>query len=235
MFFTTRWSVVQGWAEGEEEEAQRCLGSLCEDYWRPLYRFARRRGKSPSDAEDLVQGFFEALLSREGSPTVERARGKFRAYLLAAFKNHMADEWRWARRAKRGGGAVTLSLDWESEESAPGSWAEDRASPDVLFDRDWARVLLDAVLAKVEQEFAAEGKAHEFEAMRGCLAMDSKQVKYSELAETLGMREGAVRVAVHRLRKRYRTTLRKEVAQTLVGEESVEEEMQALFLALTGG
>ena len=130
---------------------------------------------------------------------------------------------------------MTLSLDWASGESGLRIEPEDRESPDRLYDRDWARELLDTVLAKIEGEFVAEGKGREFEAMRGFLAVRGDEVNYRDLAASLEMREGAARVAVHRLRKRYRTALRREVAQTLADEQSVEEEMQALFLALTGG
>lgn len=233
LFMTTQWSVVLGWSEAGGEDALRCLGDLCESYWRPLYRYARRKGNSPSDAEDLVQGFFEGLMSREGPVSLDREKGKFRAYLLAGFKKHMAGVWRRGQREKRGGGSLILSLNWESEETGRRFEVEDGVSPDVLFDRDWARVLLDGVLDKMEAEFSEEGKIDEFKVMRGFLAVGTAQVRYSELAETLAMSEGAARVAVHRLRKRYRNAVRREVATTLSSEEAVDEEMQVLFLALT--
>ena len=233
LFQTTQWTVVLGSARRGEEEGHRCLESLCETYWRPLYRFARRLGNSPSDAEDLVQSFFEVLLGREGFAGASPEGGKFRAYLLAAFKKHAAEDHRRAQRLKRGGGVLTLSLDWESEESGLKIEADDPRSPDVLYDQDWARVLLDGVLEKVAARFREEERGHEFEAMRGYLTVRSEQVKYRELAEELGMTEGAARVAVHRLRKLYRHALRDEIAGTLSKEESVEEEMRALFLALT--
>ena len=233
LFQTTQWSVVLGLAKGGKEESRRCLERLCETYWRPLYRFARRLGNGPSDAEDLVQSFFEVLLGREWFSGASPEGGKFRAYLLAAFKKHVAEDHRRDQRLKRGGGVLMLSLDWEGEESGLKIEVDDHRSPDVLYDQDWARVLLDGVLEQVAEKFFEEGRAHEFEAMRGYLTVRSEQVKYRELADNLGMTEGAARVAVHRLRKLYRQALRNEIAGTLTKEESVEEEMRALFLALT--
>jgi DNA-directed RNA polymerase specialized sigma24 family protein len=181
-----------------------------------------------------VQGFFANLLARDGLSKVKRDRGLFRAYLLAALKKHMAGEWRRAHREKRGGYQPHLSLDRDSAETGLNLDLEDTRSPDRLFDQDWARSLLDHVLAGLEQEYSRKGKQREFKAMKSYLAMDSQRAAYAELAGELDMTEAAARVAVHRLRKRYRQNLRQEVAGTLSCPTQVEEEMNALLTALSG-
>ena len=226
--------MVREAAAGSDDRARDCLETLCRTYWRPLYRFARRRGYQPQDAEDLVQGFFAALLGRDGLSNVKQDRGLFRAYLLAALKKHMASEWRRAHREKRGGYQPHLSLDIASAETGLKLDVVDARSPDRLFDQDWARALLDHVLAGLEQEFTDEGKRREFEAMKSYLVMSSRGAAYAELAGTLGMTEAGARVAVHRLRKRYRQKLRQEVAGTLSCEANTDDEMKALFAALSG-
>ena len=234
LFLTTQWSMVRAAADGSDEHARSCLETLCRIYWRPLYRFARRRGHQPQNAEDLVQGFFASLLGRDGLSEVTPDRGMFRAYLLAALKKHMASEWRRSHREKRGGYQPHLSLDRDSAETGLKLDVADARSPDRLFDQEWARSLLDHALAGLEEEFSKEGKRREFEAMKSYLVMSSQGIAYAKLAGKLGMAEASARVAVHRLRKRYRAKLRQEVAGTLTCESQVEEEMKALFAALSG-
>ena len=227
LFATTQWTVVCDAARGGDAEAVAALGDLCEAYWAPLYRYARRMGAGEADAEDLVQGFFARLLEKDGLRLADRERGRFRAFLLGALKHYRANEWRRAHREKRGGFASHLSIDWRSAETGLGIDPADSASPDLLYDRDWAVALLDKVLddmARTERDF---------DRWKPLLGIRGEQLPYAEIAERFGLSEGAARVAVHRLRKRYRQRLREEIARTLVDEGQVEEEMRALFAALS--
>jgi RNA polymerase sigma-70 factor (ECF subfamily) len=185
-------------------------------------------GRSPEDAEDLVQGFFAHLLEGKGLGVVDRDRGRFRAFLLGSLKHYMAGEWHREHRQKRGGFAPHLSIDARHAETGLSLDPADERSPDKLFDREWALALLDRVLDSLEVE---EGPA-EFERWKPFLSISSGRIPYAEIAEEFGMSEGAARVAVHRLRKRYRHRLREEIARTLVSDELVDEEMKALFGAL---
>jgi RNA polymerase sigma-70 factor (ECF subfamily) len=226
-FATTRWTVVREAAQGGDTEASAALGVLFQTYWQPLYRYVRRRGKSPADAEDLVQGFFAKLLENQGLRLVDQDRGRFRAFLLAGLKNFMAGDWQYEHRQKRGGDAVILSLDWRAAETGLGLELPDTRSPDRLFDRDWAMALLDNVLEEL-----AETES-DFSRWKPWLSARGATLPYARIAEEMGMTEGAARVAVHRLRKRYREALRRALARTLDSEELVNDEMQALFAALS--
>jgi RNA polymerase sigma-70 factor (ECF subfamily) len=164
----------------------------------------------------------------------DRAKGRFRAFLLASFQHWMTNDWKHATREKRGGGIAPLSFDWESAESGLKLEIADERSPDRLFDREWAVALLDKVLHDLEAACDEEGNSAQFERLKPCLTADSKGIAYAGIAADLGMSEGAVRVAVHRLRKRYRHLLADEIARTLASPEAVEDEMQSLFAALAG-
>lgn len=236
MFLTTQWSLVraagrQG-AIGSDTTARAALESLCQSYWTPLYRYARRSGHRAEDAEDLVQGLFANLLSGNSFLNVKEENGKFRAYLLAAMKKHMASDWQRSHRQKRGGFVSHLSLDWVGVENSLQLELEDHLSPDVIFDRDWAQAILEHVLSQVAEDFEEEGRSGEFEKMKNYLTLSSARIPYAELAEELGLTEGAARIAVHRLRKKYRQRLRAEIAGTLSSGSQVEEEMASLFDAL---
>jgi RNA polymerase sigma factor (sigma-70 family) len=225
LFATTRWTVVREAAQGGDTEATQALDVLFRTYWQPLYRYVRRRGKDPADAEDLVQGFFAKLLENNGLRLADQDRGRFRAFLLAGLKNFVVGDWQHEHRLKRGGGAVVLSLDWAAAET--GLELPDERSPDRLFDRDWALALLDGVL----EELAASES--DFARWKPWLSTSGATLPYARIAEEMGMTEGAARVAVHRLRKRYRETLRRALARTLDSEELVDDEMRALFAALS--
>lgn len=233
-FSTTRWTLVFAAARGGDTMAVAALGSLFGTYWQPLYRFARRKGKSREDAEDLVQGFLTYLTQTRGLQGIDRAKGRFRSFLLTSFTHWMVNEWRRASREKRGGGAVLLSLDWEGAETGLKLEPADGRSPDYWFDREWALSLLDQVLRTLEAACRAEDCAEQFEAIKPCLSADSARIPYAKLAADLNLTEGALRVAVHRLRKRYRTLLKEEIARTLATPAAVEDEMQALFSILAG-
>ncbi|HKK17187.1 MAG TPA: sigma-70 family RNA polymerase sigma factor [Opitutales bacterium] len=223
---TTRWTLIGEAADAGNVEAKEALGTIFETYWKPLYRYVRRRGKSPEDAEDLVQGFFVKLLDRDGLKSVDRERGRFRAFLLMALKHYMVSEWQRDHRKKRGGFAPHLSLDREEAETGLSVELEDERSPDRLFDREWALALLDKVLRDMEAEDPAFSKWTPF------LSLSRERLAYAEIAEKFAMSEGAARVAVHRLRKRYRKRVRNEIACSLSDASMVEDELNVLFSAL---
>ncbi len=228
-FATTRWTLVCDAAKGGDTQAVEALGALFGTYWPPLYRFARRQGKSPQDAEDLVQGFFAHVLQQNGLRLADRDRGRFRAFLLGGLKNFMANEWQREHRLKRGGFATHLSIDWQDAETGLKLEPADLRSPDKLYDRDWAMALLDKVLDDLERE----ENAGEFARWKPFLGMSSARISYAEIAEESGVTEGGARVAVHRLRKRYRQRLREEIGRTLADDQLVEEEIKSLFAALS--
>ena len=234
LFATTRWTLVCEAAREGDSRAAEALGTLFRIYWQPLYRYARRKGKSKEDAEDLVQGFLAHLLEAEALQTIDRGKGRFRAFLLASFNYWMINEWRRDARQKRGGEAITISFDWAGAETGLKIELVDEMSPDRLFDREWALALLGKVILGLEAAWNADGMAAQFEKLKPCLTADSARIPYAELAVALGMSEGAARVAVHRLRKRYRALLTQEVARTLSSREAVEEEMRTLFAVLGG-
>lgn len=208
------------------------LGKLFQTYWQPLYRYARRKGKTKEDAEDLVQGFFSHLMEKSSLQGLDRNKGKFRAFLLASFNNWIVNDWKHANRQKRGGDAVILSFDWERAEAGLRLEPTDHRSPDRLFDREWALALLAKVLDDLEESARREGNALQFDRLKSCLTTDAKRIAYADLATELNLSEGALRVAVHRLRKRYRDQLEAEVARTLPDQAAVRDEMQALMKAL---
>ena len=231
LFATTRWSIVGAAARADDSRLrEEGLARVFKTYWPPLYRYVRRLGRSPADAEDLVQGFFAHLLEGSGLRLADRDRGRFRAFLLGSLKNYMASEWQREHRQKRGGFAPHLSIDGQDAESGLGlePAADERERPDKLFDREWALALLDEVLARLAAE------EPDFARWKPFLGMSSGKIAYAQIAAEAGMSEGAARVAVHRLRKRYRQRLKEEIARTLVSDEYVDEEMQALFGALAG-
>lgn len=226
LFLTTRWTLVGEAARADDTLAQEALGDLFGIYWKPLYRYARRTGKSPQDAEDLVQGLFARLIEGGGLRLADRDRGRFRAFILGALKHYMSNEWVRDHRLKRGGFAPHLSLDWQDGESGSGLDVEDPRGPDRWFDREWATTLLDKVLDDLERE------EPEFTRWKPFLGLSRERLSYAEVAAGFGMSEGAARVAVHRLRKRFRQRVRDEIAGTLAAPSMVDDEMRALFEVL---
>lgn len=233
LFATTRWTLVVDAARGSQTIAAEALGELVKTYWQPLYRYARRKGKSKEDAEDLVQGFMLHLVEAKSLEKVNRSKGRFRAFLLACFNHWITNDWRHATRLKRGGGQSLLSVDWESAEAGLCLDIADERSADCHFDREWALALLAKVLGKLEESAVEEGTGEQFERLRSCLTADSRKIDYSQIASEMAVTEGAVRVAVHRLRKRYRKLLTDEISRTLDSTDSVDDEMKALFSALS--
>jgi RNA polymerase sigma factor (sigma-70 family) len=234
IFATTRWTVVLQAGRQSSPHSDRALAELCQTYWYPLYAYVRRQGKTKEDAEDLVQAFFVRFLEKSYLDGLSAGRGKFRAFLLASLKHFLANEWDRSQRQKRGGGAEHLSLNWQDADDRFQLDPPDPASPDRTFDREWALALLERVVGRLRAECVADGKARLFEQAKGFLMVGQEVIPYAQAAAELGTEEGAVRVAVHRLRKRYRELLREEIAQTLDDPAQVAEELRSLQAALAG-
>ncbi len=234
IFATTHWTVVLAAGRGDSPQADIALEELCRTYWYPLYAYVRRHGHSREDAEDLTQGFFARLLEKHYLEGITSDGGKFRSFLLVALKRFLANEWDRANRQKRGGGEKPLSLDWQDAETLYQIALADNLSPDKLYDRAWAVVVLERVITRLRDENGADGKAGLYEQLKPFLMMGRSEMPYAQAAAALKMTEGGVRVAVHRLRRRYRELLREEIAQTLANPAQADEEMQALFSALAG-
>lgn len=233
-FATTHWSVVLAAGRKSSPQAQEALGRLCQTYWYPLYAYLRREGCSPHDAQDLTQEFFARFIAKDYLADVHRERGRFRSFLLAALRHFLANERDRVRARKRGGGCQVVSLDAEEAEARFALEPADEASPDRLYERRWALTVLEGVLARLKQEYAQAGKADLFERLKGALAAGRGGVPYAEVARQLRMTEEAVKVAVHRLRKRYRELLRAEIAHTVASPEEIEDEIRHLFAVLSG-
>ena len=217
---------------GNDTDARKALEQLCQTYWYPLYAFVRRRGHSVEDAQDLTQAFFARLLEKDYLANVDRAKGRFRSFLLASLKHFLSNEWDRAGAQKRGGRRSLIPLDGPAAESHYALEPADNITPENLYERRWALTLLEATLARLRDEFAGEGKSRSFDELKFALVGDKGSVGYAELARQLGMSEGALKVAVHRLRARYRAVLRAQVADTVGEAGDVEEELRHLFEVL---
>ena len=227
IFVTTRWTMVLRAARSDTTRARAALGDLCQAYWYPLYAYARRRGYSPHDAEDLTQGFFARILKLNSLAEVGRERGKFRAFMLAAMNHFISDEWDRTSAQKRAA-QRTISLDAEMAENRYRSEPADKLTPESLFERRWAVTLLENVVKRLRGEYEASGQGALFMELRFAITGDKNTIPYAELASRLGLKEEALRVTVHRLRQRYRRALREEIAQTVADESEVVEEMNCL-------
>ncbi len=234
LFATTHWTMVLAAGGRPTPQAEQALADLCRTYWYPLYAYARRRGYSKPDAEDLTQGFFARFLERNYLDGLSSDKGRFRAFLLAAMKHFLANEWDRAGRLKRGGGEAPLSLDWQNADTRYQIHPADELSPDRLYDRAWAVTLLEQVILRLQDESAAVGQAALFAELKPFLMVGKKAIPYAQAAAALGLTEGTLRVMVHRLRRRYREMLRTEIAQTLSDPAQVDEEMRALLGAFAG-
>jgi RNA polymerase sigma-70 factor (ECF subfamily) len=233
-FNTTHWSLV-GAAQSDQAsrtQARVALEALCRAYWYPLYAFARHRGHSSFDAQDLTQSFLARFIETGGFASADRGRGRFRTYLLGAMKHFLANEWHRARRLKRGGAVTFLEWDALAPEARYALEAQQSADPDADFDREWAMELTLRAQEKLRAESEASGRGQLFDALKGSLTSDVPD--RSVAAARLGMNEGAVKVAVHRLRQRYREVLRAEVADTVGTKSEIDEEMRYLISVLRG-
>ena len=230
-FALTRWSVVISAQADDAPAAAAALEELCRAYWYPLYAFVRREGHPSHEAEDLTQEFFAQLLARDFLHGIDRGKGRFRCFLLASLRHFLANQHDLAKAQKRGGGRKILSLDAATADSRYRVEQADTLTPEKLFERQWALAVLDQVLARLQAEFQAAGKTAIYENLKEALTMGSG-APYAELGARLGMSEGAVKVAVHRLRRRYRELLREEIAQTVAGPDEVEDEIRHLLACL---
>jgi RNA polymerase sigma-70 factor (ECF subfamily) len=227
MFVTTRWTAVVTAARSETTRARRALAELCQTYWYPLYAYARRRGLGPHDAEDVTQGFFARLLELKSLAGVSREKGRFRAFLLAAMNHFLAAEWVRATAQKRDV-RQTVSLDAGAGEDRYQGGPAEPHSPETLYEREWAVTLLESVLGRLAREYETTGRGPLFRELRGTIALEAGHAPYAEIARRLGSTEAALRVAVHRLRQRYRQMLREEIAQTVTDESEVSSELAYL-------
>jgi RNA polymerase sigma-70 factor (ECF subfamily) len=234
-FASTRWSVVAAAGQGTSPEAQEALATLCKIYWYPLYAYARRRLASVEDAQDLTQEFFAQLLEKDYLQAADPRRGKFRSFLLTVFKHFLSKERDRANAQKRGGGRRFLPLDFQAGETRYHLEPADRGTPDTIYQRRWALTLLEQALARLRQEFTGSGKRQLFETLKATLTGDGSAGPYAQIGETLGITEQAVKVAVHRMRQRYKELLRDEIAQTVSSSEEIDDELRDLFNAVRAG
>ena len=204
------------------------LEAICRAYWYPLYAYVRRCGQSPHDAEDLTQEFFRRLLAKRWLDSVDPERGKLRTFLIVALKNFMSQEWRRAGAQRRGGGQEHVQFDTAFAESRYFADQTSSLAPDETFDRQWAMTLLNLTIDRLRGEFVGAGKPAEFDALKDCLMAARGTIDYGVLASRLGVREGAARVAAHRLRKRFREIYREEISQTLADGSDLDAELRHL-------
>ena len=207
-------------------ESNEALATLCRIYWYPLYAYVRRQGYDADAAQDLTQGFFARVLEKHGLRTFEHNRGRFRSFLLGALKHFLSDERDWSGRLKRGAGLI------ESGESRYRLEPPDHRTPERIFEKQWALAVLDQVFARLQAEFAGAGKGRQFDRFKGLLNGEDPGVSYKQVAAGLGMKEGAVKVAIHRMRIRFHELLREEIADTVMDPEDVTDEIRYLMAAI---
>ncbi len=228
LFVTTRWSVVLA---AKHEDSKQAMETLCRAYWYPLYAYVRRDGHAAHDAQDLTQEFFTRLVEKDWLRAAGPEHGRFRTFLLVAMKRFLINEWRKSSSQKRGGNITHVPLDAEDAERRFAS--EPDLAPDAMFERRWAMTLLEQTLSTLEAEFVRADKAGDFQALKHCLTLSRGSISYPELAAKTSCSEGAARVAVHRLRKRFRELFRDSIAATLAEGEDVEMEMKHVVAVLS--
>ena len=233
-FHTTRWTLVMASARDQSQTGRAALAALCQIYWYPLYAFARRRGHSPHDSQDLTQGFFLHLLEHRALSGVDRLKGKFRSFLLACFQNYLSAEARRAHRLKRGGQCQFVSLDLESAENRYQYEPEDYLTAEKIFEARWALTLLDHAMTVLRDEYVGRGKELVFNTLKGYVGIgeNTSKASYEEAAKVLGIGVGTVKTFIHRLRNRYLAVVREEVARTVSDPAEIESEIRALCDAL---
>jgi RNA polymerase sigma-70 factor (ECF subfamily) len=228
-FLTTHWTVVRDAGDPESKDYRAAQATLCETYWYPLYAFLRRYGCDPHEAEDLTQGFFARMLDKDDFQLADPDRGKFRSFLLGSLKHFTANERKSAKRLKRGGGTTHVPIDVKDAESHYAREAADDLTPEKLFERSWAINVLEQAMDRLQDEWEKSGKNAQFDALKGYLTPGKESTSYREIGESLNMSEGAVKTAVHRLKRAYRAQLRAVIAETVSTEDDVEEEIRDLF------
>lgn len=228
-FRTTLWSVVLAARDGRPSQAAKALEHLCRNYWYPLYAYLRRTGRSPHDAQDLTQGFLASLIEKRDLAAVNPGRGKFRSFLLGTLKHYLSDERKKAHAQKRGGGQPVISIDEETAESRYRIEPVDDRTPETHFERQWGLQVLDRVMDRLQRRHEERGRADQFRALQPCLGGSRQSVSYAEIGARLQLSEGAVKVAVHRLRQEFGQLLREEIAQTVADEAEIDEEIRQLI------
>jgi RNA polymerase sigma-70 factor (ECF subfamily) len=228
-FQTTHWSLVLAAGDGAGTQARRALEELCGAYWFPVYAHVRSRGLTPEDAADVTQAYFLRLVEKEVLRDVRPEHGRFRSFLLASLRNFLANHWDHERAAKRGGGRAVVELDALAAEERFRIEPSDGNDPEKIFERQWALAVLARAMEALKADAEKEGGSEKFESLRGCLTGDEAMPRYAELAVELEMSEGAVKVAVHRLRKRFGQLLRDEIDRTVADPEEREAELRHLL------
>jgi DNA-directed RNA polymerase specialized sigma24 family protein len=233
-FHTTRWTLVMASAHDQSQAGRAALAALCQTYWYPLYAFARRRGHSPPDAQDLTQGFFLHILEHQTLSQVDRLKGKFRSFLLACFQNYVSVEAQRAHRLKRGGNCRFVFLDLESAENRYRLEPTDYLTAETIFEARWALTLLTHAMMVLRLEYLAKGKESDFDTLKAFIGIGESrpQTSYEEAAKTLDIGIGTVKTLIYRLRKQYLAVVREEVARTVSNPAEIEEEIRALCDAL---
>jgi len=231
-FHTTHWSVVRAAGQEDSGAAREALSYLCEWYWYPLYAYVRRSGCSAEDARDVTQAFFARLLEKKVVRAADPDRGRFRNFLLASLKNFLSNERARASALKRGGGETPLSLDFERAEGRFGVEPLEQLTPERVFERNWAREVIARAMVRLREDYERRGDGELFESVRGLLVGDEGTLPRAEIARQLGLGESALNVAIHRMRKRFRERLRREIGHTVADADTVQTEMSDLFDAL---
>jgi len=231
-FETTQWTRVLAAGEDDADRARQAMAALCRSYWQPVFAYLRARGFDRQEAEDLTQGFFTRVIEKDVLRRARRERGRFRSFLLASLKHYLANEWHRERAQKRGGDRVLVGIDQARVEEGlcwePATWT----TPEDLFTRQWALTLLDQVMATLGLEMRRRGQEEQFDLLKNLLTGPDADLRYRDVAARLGLTEGAVKVRIHRLRRRFGELLRQEVAEVVSSPEQVEEELGALLEAV---
>jgi len=234
-FPTTHWTLIQAVQEGSPQEAAQALETICREYWFPIYAYLRRSGRGPHDAEDLTQAFFERLISEEAIKNVHQERGRLRTFLLTVLVRLLSDHGRHHAALKRGGGQAPISFDEMEAEERYAREPLDLRDPEKIYLHAWASDLLHGVYEQLRAAFAAERRLEMFQTLEPYLGSEETQPPYEELATKLGSTPGAVRLLVHRLRKKFRELLERETARTVMKPEDVGEELAWLKRVLANG
>jgi RNA polymerase sigma factor (sigma-70 family) len=229
---STQWSQVLAARDGTNTEARAALEFLIQTYWHPLYAFIRHRGYSPEESSDLTQAFFTELLEKNSLARVDPQKGRFRSFLLASLRNFLSHERERRGAIKRGGATFTDSLDLETGEQRYAMHLANDQTPEDVFERRWAMTVLDRAIERLQKESSDSPSDNHFKQLRGYLTGREPEVSYREMAEAIGMNEGSVKVAVHRLRKRYGQCLRAEIADTVADPADIDDEVRHLLTSL---
>jgi DNA-directed RNA polymerase specialized sigma24 family protein len=231
-FDTTRWSLVVAAGHDDSAVARAALAALCETYWYPLYAYIRKRGETAEAARDLTQAFLTSLLERQDFKNVRQARGRFRAFLLASLQHFLANDTARQRTQKRGGGVPTLPLAFDDAEGRYRFEPAGPGTPETLYERRWALTVIERVLAHLRGEWETDGRVAEFDELKACLLGEIPAGGYAAIAARLGSTEGAIRTAVHRLRRKFQARLRHDIAETVASPDDTDDEIRYLIRAL---